>query len=427
VFVEWPKLRYHKVQRQLQECKDRFIYLPCGRQSGKTELALRRLVMYLPVKKPWPDPRYFYCGPTYGQAQNVAWERLIALTPEHWIKSISLSGLSIKTIFGSEVFISGLDTPARIEGRILDGGVIDENSDIKPGTFDLSIGPTLVIRKGWCWFIGVPKRFGVGAIEYRDRYMQAAKGELPETSAFTWPSTGIVSKEELDRSRASMDARDFDEQFNASWISASGGVFHAFDSEYNVRPCIYNPTIPLIVTSDFNVDPMCWVMGHLRGETFEVVDELHKRDTNTPEALSILLSRYANHTGGFQMYGDASASGRRTSAYATDYNHIANNEELKAKGRTLHYMTKNPPRVDRFAITNARFCDAAGTRKVFIDEKCKNLIHDLEVRSYKPGTRETNDDGDTGHMTDALGYFLYKKFPGGLRITNKNIVTIHRR
>ena len=381
--------------------------------------------MCLPVKKPWSDPKYFYASPTYGQAEKVAWQRLLALTPPEWITSTS--NLTIKTVFGSELFIIGLDSPQRIEGLILDGGVIDENSDIKPKTFDLSVGPTLVTRRGWCWFIGVPKRFGVGAIEYRDRYMMAARGELPETSAFTWPSKGIVSPEELERSRKSMDAKDFDEQFNASWVSASGGVFHAFDRDFNVRPCTYNVDLPLIVASDFNVNPMCWIIGQLKGDVFEVIDEIHKRDTNTPAVLDILISRYANHKGGFQMYGDASSQGRRTSAYLTDYAHIQNDARLKGLGRTMHYLRSNPPRADRFAVTNARLCSAAGIRKVFISNSCTNLIHDLEVRAYKPGTRDTADTEDVGHMTDALGYFLYKQFPPGVVLKSSNTVIIRSR
>jgi len=423
----WPQLEYHPIQYKVWVCPKRFIYLPCGRQSGKTELALRRLVRFLPVKREWNDPRFFYCAPTYQQAKKIAWHRLLALIPTNWIGSpsdISKSDLIIKTIFGSELHVIGLDKPQRIEGPAWDGGVIDENSDIKPKTFDLSILPALVWRDGWCWFIGVPKRFGIGAVEYRDKFIAASKGELPDSAAFTWPSEGIVPKAFLELCRQTMDARDYDEQFNASWLSASGGVFHAFNRDYNVRPCSYNPDMTIIVSQDFNVNPMAWVIGHIHGDTFEVFDEIWIRNTNTPEALNVLLSRYSEHKGGFEIYGDASSRGRHTSAYGTDYTCIANNPKLKALGRTMHFSVNNPPKADRFAVTNARICDGAGQRRLFIDPHCKNLIHDLEVRSYIPGTRETKDTGDVGHPSDALGYFLIKRWPLNLIISNRQIITI---
>jgi len=350
---------------------------------------------------------------------------MLGLIPSHWILGEpSISELCIKTVFGSELFLVGLDKPQRIEGLIIDGGVIDENSDIKPGTFDLSILPTLVWRNGWVDFIGIPKRFGIGAAEYRDKCRKAAKGELPDSAVFAWPSAGIVPEDYLELCRATMDIRDFEEQFNATWLSISGEVFHAFDSEYNVRPCSYDPNLPIVVGSDFNVNPMAWVLCHLRGNTLEVFDEIWIRNTNTPATLNILLSQYGNHKGGFQMYGDASARGRHTSAYMTDYNHIAQDVQLKKLGRTMHYISSNPPVADRFATTNARICSGDGVRHVFIDSKCKHLILDLESRGYKPGTRVADDSGDIGHPTDALGYVLHKKFPLSLTISNNQIITV---
>lgn len=424
MFSIWPCLKYHKEQHKLWVSPKRFIYVPCGRQSGKTELALRRLVRYLPIKKEWPDPKYFYGGPTYGQAKRTAWQRLINLIPPQWIKDISRSELVIQTVFGSELYLLGLDKPQRAEGMIFDGGVIDECSDIKPKTFDLSILPTLVWRDGWTWFIGVPKRFGVGAVEYRERYEEAIAGTLEDSAGFNWASEGIVPQDYLEMCRARMDVRDFDEQFNAKWINATGGIFHAFDEEFNVRPVAYNSNTSMIVAQDFNVNPMAWVLGHLKGETFEVFDEIWLRDTNTPEALEVLLNRYPDHKGGFQFYGDASSKGRRTSAYQTDYVHIAGNTQLKAIGRTMHYDRSNPPVADRFACTNARLCSGDGQRHIFIDKSCKHLIYDLKSRNYKPGTREADDSGDIGHPTDALGYFIYKRFPLNLQLTNTQIVTI---
>lgn len=416
MFKVWPKLKYHEEQHKLWVSPKRFIYVPCGRQSGKTELALRRLIRYLPIKKKWPDPKYFYSGPTYGQAKRTAWQRLINLIPPHWIKDISRSELVIQTIFGSELYLLGLDKPQRAEGMIFDGGVIDECSDIKPKTFDLSILPTLVWRDGWTWFIGVPKRFGVGAVEYRERYEAAVAGTLEDSVGFNWPSEGIVPQEYLEMCRSRMDERDFDEQFNAKWINATGGVFHAFDKEWNVRPTFYDSTLPMIVAQDFNVNPMAWVLGHIKGETLEVFDEIWLRDTNTPEALLELLNRYSGHKGGFLFYGDASSQGRRTSAYQTDYAHIANNGVLMRMGRSMHYDISNPPRADRFAETNARICDGNGNRWVYIDPKCEHLIYDLKTRTYKPGTREADDsDKDAGHPTDALGYLCHKRWP--LRLT----------
>ena len=407
----WPQLNYHAIQSQVWSSPMRFLYIAAGRQSGKSELGFRRLIRYLPIRKPWPNPKYFYAAPTLKQAKRVGWERLLGLTPQSWIEDVSYSDLRIKTIFGSELFLDGLDAPHRIEGQILDGGVIDENSDVKPQTFARSVLGTLITRHGWAWRIGVCKRHGVGAVEFRDNFIKAENGTLPDSAAFTWPSSGVVSESELKIARATMDERTFDEQFNATWLDATGGIFYDFSREYNIRPCSYDPNAPLIITSDFNVDPMAWLVIQEQGDTACVVDELWVRNTNTPDTLALLHNKYGTHKGGFRMYGDASSKGRHTSAISSDYIHIANDQRLKVLGRTMHYTQSNPPIADRFAATNARILNGAGLRNLFVDKKCTHLIHDLESRTYKPGTREPADTKDQGHPTDALGYYLHRRWP----------------
>lgn len=415
--VTWPQLNYHAVQTALWTCPERFVYVPAGRASGKTELSMRRLVRYLPVRKPHPDPTYVFAAPTYAQAKRVAWNKLLKMCPKRWIADISKSELTISTVFGSRLFLVGLDKPERIEGIQIDGIVVDENSDVKPGTFDLSILPTLTWREGWAWRIGVPKRFGIGAVEFRTRFEAAQAGELADSAGFTWPSSEVIPPKMLEYARTTMDARDYAEQFDASWLSASGGVFHAFDKEYNCRPCSYEPNLPILVGSDFNVNPHCSVLCHLKDDILEVFDELFLRNSNTPDMLNVLTSRYADHKGGWQFYGDATGQARKSAASMSDYVHIASNAKLKAMGRTLHYLKGNPPIADRFAAMNARICSGDGIRRIFIDAGCKHLIGDIEVRSYKPDSHEPADSGDIGHPTDALGYLLYRKWPLRMNLT----------
>ncbi len=408
MITEWKK---HPVQEALWFSRARFNYNPAGRQSGKTELALRRIVRHLAIRRPWPDPTFVYGAPTYSQVKRIAWQRLLNLIPKSWIADISVSELSISTVFGSKVYLVGLDKPSRIEGVTLDGAVMDENSDIKPLTFDLVILPMLVLRDGWCLFTGIPKRFGVGSVEFKTRYEAAATGERQDSAAFTWRSSDIIPEEKLAYMRNTMDERDFDEQFNASWISASGGIFHAFDKEYNCRPCTYDPSRVIVMSSDFNVNPHCSILGHIRDGILEVFDEIFLRDSNTPHMLDVLTKKYAYHKGGWQFYGDATGKARKTSASKSDYVHIFDNAALLLMGRSMHYLRSNPPKADRFAATNARICAGDGTISLYIDPRCKYLIADLENRAYKAGTMDPADSGDVGHMSDALGYLIYKLFP----------------
>jgi hypothetical protein len=166
---------------------------------------------------------------------------------------------------------------------------------------------------------------------------------------------------------------------------------------------------------------MAWILCHLRDGRLEVFDEVWLRDANTPNTLEYLFNRYSRHSSGFQFFGDAAARARKTSATMSDYIHILNHAGFKKLGRTVHYSPSNPLIADRFAATNALICNAEGKRRFFVDDKCEHLIRDLSVRSYKPGTKDPNDSGDVGHISDALGYIAYKLFPIKVQVGDRKI------
>lgn len=391
--------------------------MPAGRGSGKTELAKRRLVLALAEEKPHSTPRYFYAAPTRDQAKRVAWDHFKALIPTNWLREKPMeSELKITTIFGSELWVLGMDRPARFEGIQWDGGVVDESCDQQPKAFELSIVPTLVWRNGWCWRIGVPKRKGPAAAEFRKYFERAQRGELADTAAFTWPSRSIVPKDMLEHARATLDLKDFLEQFEALFQTAGGGIFHAFDRQENVKKVEYHSNRMIVVGSDFNVDPMAWVIGHAYDNRIEWFDELFIRDCNTGQALDTLWQRYQDHTGGWEFYGDSTARQRKTSASESDYLQIENDARFQKAGRMVSYPSGPPPIEDRLASCNAMLCNAARQRRMFIDPQCEHLIEDLETRYYLTGTKKPADPKGSlmGHITDAMGYAVFSLFPVAL-------------
>jgi len=403
----WTLLRYHEQQNALWRTKKRFVGVAAGRGSGKTELARRRIVRYLAVKKPWPDPMYFYALPTAPQAKRVAWRAIKALVPKEWLaKEPHETNMIIETKFGSSLYVVGMDKPQRIEGDQWDGGVIDESCDQKEGHFELSIQPALTHRNGWCWRIGVPKRTGVGARGFK-RFCKQNPDE--EFESFTWPSSDILTPDQLRYAQEHLDARDYAEQYGASWETIGGACFHAFDEVLNVQSVAYDPARPLTVGSDFNVNPMAWVVSQRYPNELRVLDEIWIRNTNTQKTLDVLHAKYKTHAAGWEFFGDATGAARKTSASDSDYIQIKNDGRFT--GKRVFYPQSNPRVADRFASCNMLFCNAAGVRRCIIDPRCKHLIQDLQDRAYKEGSNEPNDYTDIGHSTDALGYIIHKVFP----------------
>lgn len=422
----WKKLRPVAEHSKLYRTRARFPVVVAGRGSGKSEIARRRLVRRLAEHVPTTDePMYFYGLPTYSQARRVAWKPLKKLIPPEWIVGKpNESGMYIKTIFGSELHVMGFDKPQRFEGSQWAGGVLDECSDQRPKIFDLTIRPALTEHQGACWRIGIPKRYGIGAEEFKAAWDQGNTSTDPDVESYHWLSEKVVSKEELETIRKTLDERDYNEQYKASWEKTSGAIFYAFTKERNVSiSAKFDPSLPIIVGSDFNVNPMCWVLAQQTAKGLKVFDELMIRNTNTRETLETLARKYPKHGPGYQFFGDASGRARKTAASETDYIQIVNSTHFEKK--KVHYLRGNPPLVNRFASCNALLHNAAGEVNLIVHPRCKRLIADLEHRSYKDKSREPNDHGDMGHMSDALGYIVYRLHPLKIVEDSTSPVIIH--
>lgn len=409
----WTPLRAHPQQSAAWRSNARFKGLFAGRGSGKSEVARRYIVRWLPVKKEWPDPIYLYALPTYNQARRVAWTKIEALIPGNWIAKKNQSNMTIQTKWGSTLYVMGLDKPERAEGVQWDGAILDESCDLKPDVFGRSLLPAFSHRRAWCWRIGVPKRFGIGSDESREFFERGLKGQTLEGTndrieSFTWPSSDILSPEDLAFAAYHLDPKDYNEQYNASWESIGGSIFHAF-SERNIRKVYYDRSLPIHLSCDFNVNPMCWVLGHVVDGRLRIFDEVFIRNCNTPEALEHVANKYPIHESGWVIYGDATMSRRDSAASSTNYMHIYNFEGLKNK--KFRIDKSNPNVGNRFAACNALFCNALGDSRFDVDPDCKHLIRDLKSYAYKDGTSQPLKRGDASHMADSIGYLIYKRFP----------------
>ena len=408
---EWYKLNYHPTQSALWRSKTPRQVVLAGRGSGKTTICRRKVVAHLGVKKPWADPMYFYALPTRDQAKRVAWEPLKRLVPHNWVSDVYESDLIIRTKFGSELHLLGMDKPHRAEGVQWDGGCIDERGDHKPKVISLNLGPAMTHRNTWLIELGVPKRTGPGQPEFTEAFHKGQDKANLDYEAFWWPSKDILPASIIEERKDSLDEVDFREQYEASIETIGGSIFHAFDEKENVTTAYeHNPDKPIIVGSDFNVDPMSWCLSHIHDGKFCTFDQIWKRNTNTQATMDNLWHRYGDkHKGSWIFIGDATGRARKSSAELTDYLIIQNDERFKPK-RVL-YPKGNPSRLDRFAACNRMLKSAAGVCRAFIHPRCEALISDLKHRAYKEGTRDVDDTGDLGHMSDAWGYPIALLFP----------------
>ena len=225
-----------------------------------------------------------------------------------------------------------------------------------------------------------------------------------DTFHFRTEDGGYVAPDELAAVRTEMDAKRYEQEFEASFQTLQTRVYHAFDRERNVTELDLLPDAPLLIGMDFNINPMTAVIAQRAGDQCHIIDEIVLSNSNTQEMMDELNQRCKGRSG--VVHPDPSGVARKTSAPVgkTDF-HI-----IEEAGWPV-YTAKPYPLVDRINTVNARLCDARGQRRLFISPKCTHLIKALDGLTYKNGTKIPDKSSGLDHSSDALGYLIMGAFP----------------
>jgi len=396
----------HEGQQKILSSDARFLAAIAGTGGGKT--ALGPLWLMLQIQK-YPNAMWMVLAPTYKILERATVPTLIRTFRGTVFEGYYKQGLYVLPD-GGQIYCLSTEREEGIEGGQIRAAWLDEAGQMTWRAW-VAVQGRLGQLKGRALLTTTPYSINWLKKEFLDRFVKGDKDYF----VASWSSVlnPAYPQEEYNRARKTLPLALFQMRYDARFTMLEGQIFREFDADYNVRPCMYDPERAILVGSDFNVNPMAWVLCHRYNDVIEVFDELFIKHTTTTRTLDVLAKRYATHRGGFRFFGDATGAARSTKAALSDYQQIVNHPEFVKLGRTVHYPKANPPKLDRFAATNGALCAADGRRRLYIDPSCENLISDLEGRFYKLGTREPQDSEEMGHMTDALGYIIHRLFPVG--------------
>lgn len=421
--ARWYKLKDIPVQLQLVADNKRFIVVPAGRRSGKTERAKRKL-----IKACWRNPGglYFAAAPTYTQVKKIFWKDLkqLGLTVLCDRKP-SESELIIYFPNGSELHLIGLDTPSRIEGIPWDGGVIDESAYLKEEAWETSIYPALQTEdpsradkpRPWCWLIGKPD----GLNWYYRLYQYALTANDPEWNAYSWFSSEVLSAETIDAARRRMAPKQFRQEFEASFETVTGRIYDDFGPE-NYTNEIIKPNEEIHYFCDFNFTPMSHAIGVIRptvanNATVEHVyclDEIVLESAVGQHNALEFVERYKHHKNKkLWLYGDRSGRNGEKHGHETEYSTMTRVFQQHGWEVMQCVPRSNPSIKDSQNAVRAKICNANGERSLFANPvTCPWLVEGLNTVVTKEGSSFLEDDKNKyQHITTALRYFINYRWP----------------
>ena len=414
--ARWYELKDHPVQLELINAVPngiRFPLVPAGRRSGKTERFKRFLVKqanaYAGI--------YFAAAPTHDQAKKIFWDDLKAFTLSCMhSRRPSESDRIIYLPNGSEIHVIGLDKPQRIEGIPWTGGGIDEFADIKPDAWEANIlpalntvNPTMPDYRAWCWLLGVPD----GLNHYYDLCMQAESGQDPNFKVFHWKSAEILPPDVMAAMKRAMSAKQFKQEFEASFETASGRIYEDYGKE-NYTSARIEPHEQLMWMHDQNYTPLSSAIGVRRGEDLYLLDEIILTSAVSKQSAQEFVEKYKRHENKHVLiFGDPAGQAGEKHGHASDYTDIEG--VLRANGWTYTRRVKpaHPAIKDRQNAVRTKIRTADGHRSLFVNPAtapwCDKGLATVQLQ--EGSTFQEDQKNKYQHITTAIGYCVDAVWP----------------
>jgi len=444
----WNELKPHPEQFRLWNEDTRFRVVHSGRRSGKTELAKRYLVKEALSFTKFPDGWFVCAAPTRAQAKRIFWRDIKQLVPPSMrIGKPNETDMSITLINGAEITVLGLDEPARIEGRPLDGIIIDEYGNMKSHVWTAHVRPALSTpgRLGWAWLIGVPE----GRNHYYHIANDAKSPDRPEWESYHWISADILDPEEIEQAKRDMDRRTYQQEYEGKFVDFGGRAYYPFTKPTHAYTSLKHiENRDLIFCFDFNVSPgVCAICQEqtihdypenyfndpLLAPSFTaVISEVYiPKDSNTPRICNKLgedwKKFYPKETElpprqfaalpNVLLYGDATGGAKGTSQIeGSDWDIIRQylSKHFPKTKLKMRVGRQNPKQKVRLNSVNARLQTADDKKHLLVDPyNAPMVVLDLEGVTILDGTAGEIDKTEKtlSHISDALGYYIAEKFP----------------
>lgn len=413
--ARWYPLKDHPKQLALVAAVPsgiRFPLVPAGRRSGKTERFKRFL-----VKQANRVPGYYFAAaPTHDQARKIFWADLKALSySSTHAKRPSESDRIIYLPNGSEIHVFGLDKPARFDGIPWKGGGIDEFADVKEGAWEENIFPGLNTvnpldpdYRAWCWLFGVPD----GLNHYYDLCERAENDDDPNFKVFHWKSAEILPDDVIADAKRAMSPRQFRQEFEASFETASGRVYEDYGKD-NHCDAVIEPHEKLCWFHDFNYTPLSSGVGVIRERNVYCLEEIILTSAVARQSALEFVDRYKDHKNKVvDLYGDPNGKNGEKHGQASDYSEI----EKVLRDHGWRYTRKVKPSTESIKdgqnAVRAKIHNAADEVSLFVNPKTAPWMHKaLATMQLKQGSTFIEEESDYQHIGTAIRYFIDYEFP----------------
>jgi len=409
VTVEFSLQKLHPAQVYIINNAKRFNHLRCGRRFGKTTLIEE---LSTPALDGWPVGIWF---PTYKDLSEV-WKDLKKL-----YKPITSKGneqlKQIELITGGLIDFWSMEDPDSGQGRKYKRAIIDEAAKAPKlyQAWENTIRPTLTDLIGDAYVLSRPKGKNNGFYLIEEKHRQFDNWAFFQFTTYDNPH---IDKNEIEEAKKQLDEINFRQEYMAEYVDANDRPFlYKFNEKVHVideyKP---NPHLPILVSFDFNKDPMTALIGQqVDIWTSYAFDEINLPEGSTPEVCDLILVNYMKWLDNIDVTGDA--TGRNRSALTVgNLNHYRIiRDKLELMDDNLRVPRQNLALSDSRVLCNSVLQNA----KFYITKNCKKTIRDAQSAYVDASGELVKTQMEGLHHFDTLRYMLHCLYPDFIKNANK--------
>ena len=195
-------------------------------------------------------------------------------------------------------------------------------------------------------------------------------------------------------------------------------AFPNFNQKNIIDNIEFDSRYPLILTCDFNYNPMCWYLVQQReNNTWYILKELIDNNVTTKEMCERVLPIIAEYgVRKLTIMGDSHGRDKKTNG--SDYSVMLAYFSSKFLDCTLSVQKSNPRIKERLSVLRGCICNAKGERRLFVDSSCKHLLYNFDEAKNnlanaglrEPTDKEIQEDDKKRyliHPIDAISYPIH--------------------
>lgn len=386
--------------------------------GGKSYVCLAIIIL---LCKMYPGSKWCVIRESIPTLKRTTLQTFNKVVPKSFIKSYNQQDQIVTFMNGSQIMFMAEDYPSdkdfdRFKGLEVNGFLLEQIEELNEGLLDVCF-----IRAGRHKIEKHPKPVIIANVNPTLTWPKAKIYDAYNSG--TLPKDWYYLPAKINDNPALFDDKEYmsrmdmlDDMTRRRLIEGDWTAFsidkpflYAFNfTKHVIKSYTPNPHLPLLVSFDFNVDPMtCTISQQLDIKTVRIFDEIVIPNSSTPELCDAIISKYPGWVGKFEVTGDATGSNRSSFERGGVSHYLKIKDALEVKDYQLKLRKHNPSHLNSRILCNSVLQNA----DFAITENCKGCIEDASQSGVDSFGQiiKTKDKGR--HLLDNVRYTIDACFP----------------